>query len=141
MALCSETSQRERAGGRSTWCIHALPGNVARVCPYHQPALADIDRCDRSTISSGSLVSCTLVLIFSALGQQAEPSAEEFLSLIEVMIAMDRKFTLEQLEQMARQRKEWKERLSPEELAELQRHREEATAELHRHRQRALRAD
>lgn len=41
------------------------------------------------------------------------------------------------------------ERLSPEELAELQRHREEAMAvlspeepaELHRHRQHALRAD
>lgn len=30
--------------------------------------------------------------VLSALGQQAEPSTEEFLSLIEVMIAMDRKF-------------------------------------------------
>lgn len=83
--------------------------------------------------------------VLSALGQQAEPSTEEFLSLI----AMDRKFTPEQLEQTARQRKEWMERLSPEELAELQRHHEEAMAvlspeepaELHRHRQRALHAD
>jgi DNA-binding transcriptional MerR regulator len=91
----------------------------------------------------------TLLAVIGALardGEGAGPSVDELVELIEGMIAMDRKPTPEQLEQMTRKRQEMLDRLSPEEIEELQRKRAEATAwlspeeleEMHRRRQRLL---
>ncbi len=63
-------------------------------------------------------------------GEGVGPSVEELVGLIEVMTAMDRKLTVEQLAELTRRRKEMMDGLGPEELAEMQRHRAEATAAL-----------
>lgn len=75
----------------------------------------------------------TLIGVIGALASPDEgagPSVEELVGLIEVMIAMDRKLTPEQLEEMTRRRAEMRDRLSPEELAEMERRRAEAAAAL-----------
>jgi DNA-binding transcriptional MerR regulator len=100
-------------------------------------------------IAAAQRLRATLLDAIGALtpvGDETGPSAGQLMELIEVMTAMDRKFTPEQLEQMTQQRKEMMERLTPEELDRLQRHREEAMsrlspeelAEMHRRRQRML---
>jgi DNA-binding transcriptional MerR regulator len=72
----------------------------------------------------------SLNAVLARLGHQAEPSTRELIELIEVMTNMDRRFTPEQLEQMAQQRREMMESLSPQQLADMQQAREEAMSRL-----------
>ncbi|GAA4621626.1 MerR family transcriptional regulator [Actinoallomurus vinaceus] len=75
----------------------------------------------------------TLLRVIDALAPDDEgagPSAEELVELIEGMVAMDRRLTPEQLEQMTRQREEVMARLTTAEVEELQRQRAEAAAML-----------
>ncbi|MGI8336417.1 MerR family transcriptional regulator [Actinomadura scrupuli] len=93
-------------------------------------------------IAAAQRLRVRLLAVMGALGHRPEPSAQEFVELIEEMTTMDRAFTPEQLEQMTQQRREMMEALGPEELAEMRRHREEAMnglsaeqlAEMERHR-------
>jgi DNA-binding transcriptional MerR regulator len=72
----------------------------------------------------------TRIRLLGLLGALEEPSAEEFISLIEGMVLMDKPLTTEQLERMNRERQERTAQLSPEELAEMSRRRARAMAEL-----------
>lgn len=67
-----------------------------------------------------------LAALLGALDQRAEPSSTEFIDVIEEMLAMEKRFTPEQLEQMTQQRRELLDSLSPEEIAEMNRTRQAA---------------
>jgi DNA-binding transcriptional MerR regulator len=71
-----------------------------------------------------------LCAVIDRLDHQTEPGTQELIELIEVMTNMDRRFTPQQLEQMAQQRREMMANLTPEQLADLQQAREEAMSRL-----------
>ena len=68
--------------------------------------------------------------VLDALDRMAEPSAAEFITLIEEMIAVQQPLTEEQLAEMSRRRREMAATLSEAELAEMSRRRQEAMAGL-----------
>jgi DNA-binding transcriptional MerR regulator len=70
----------------------------------------------------------TLLAVIGALARDSErtgPSVEELVELIEGMIAMDRKLTREEFEQLSRRRREALDLLTPPQVEELQRKRAE----------------
>jgi DNA-binding transcriptional MerR regulator len=68
--------------------------------------------------------------VLGRLDRDTEPSTEELIGLIEVMVDMNTRLTPEQLAEMTRRREEMMAELTPEQLAELRRRREEATSRM-----------
>ncbi|WP_436533908.1 MerR family transcriptional regulator [Actinoplanes sp. HUAS TT8] len=69
-----------------------------------------------------------LLGVLGALEAMDEPSTSEFLQLIEEMTTMSQPLTPDQIAEMQRKRQEFAASLSPDELAELSRRRTEAAA-------------
>ncbi len=79
-------------------------------------------------IRRGMSLRARLLGVLDALDRMDEPSTSEFLQLIEEMNTMSQPFTPEQIAEMQRKRQEYAASLSPEELAEMGRRRSEALA-------------
>ncbi|MFC7533103.1 MerR family transcriptional regulator [Actinoplanes sp. GCM10030250] len=71
-----------------------------------------------------------LLAVLSALDRMAEPSASEFITLIEEMIAVEAPLTPEQFAELGRRRQQAAAALTDEERAEMNRRRQEAMAAL-----------
>ncbi|RDI67770.1 MerR family transcriptional regulator [Nocardia pseudobrasiliensis] len=71
-----------------------------------------------------------LLGVLGGLDRAVEPSATEFLRLIEETITMNQPLSLAEFERMSRQRAEYASRLSPEELAAMSKRRADAAAAL-----------
>ncbi|GLW30416.1 MerR family transcriptional regulator [Actinoplanes regularis] len=91
-------------------------------------------------IRRGMSLRARLLGVLDALGRMDEPSTSEFLQLIEEMNTMSQPLTPEQIAEMQRKRQEWAASLSPEELAETGRRRSAALAAMTPEQVEAMRA-
>ncbi len=92
-------------------------------------------------IRRGMSLRARLSGVLDALDRLDEPSTSEFLRLIEEMTIMSQPLTPEQLAEMQRKRQEFAASLTPEELAEMSRRRSEAAAALTPEQAEAMRAE
>ncbi|MFI1991952.1 MerR family transcriptional regulator [Actinoplanes sp. NPDC020271] len=92
-------------------------------------------------IRRGISLRARLIGVLGALDHMDEPSTTAFLQLIEEMTTMSQPLTPEQIEEMQRRRQEFAASLTPEELAEMGRRRSAATAELTPEQREAMRAE
>lgn len=92
-------------------------------------------------IRRGMSLRARLTGVLGALDSMAEPSTTAFLQLIEEMTTMSQPLTPEQLAEMQRKRQEYAATLTPEELAEMSRRRTEQMAGLTPEQREAMRAE
>jgi DNA-binding transcriptional MerR regulator len=92
-------------------------------------------------IRRGMTLRGRLLGVLGALESMDEPSTSEFVQLIEEMNAMSQPLSPEQIAEMQRKRQEFAASLSPEELAEMSRRRTEAVAALTPEQREAMQAE